>query len=336
MTDYGNRVEELFARLFTNTFLKGFVYHSPKFHDPTKAEAGDIIVWCRRLLVAFEVVARNPIAGDTTNSFIRRIGEKRRQLVKDCKLYCEARPEIELVNAFGNRIPYDKSNVLPIEFRGVVLVAANEDLEKLHFASVKKTVDADFPIAIMRTWDLDALLAEIDTIPDLVYYLTDRSRFLREVYEHSPQPFLDLNRRTESELVAFYKLHENSFPVEHWQESKMHTYPERYLDRWSNRKSQRDAENDSTKVIDQVIDFMVGTNTEYPGTMLHAWELAHLSRRERAAGLSERILDAFSNISTREDTRYFAWFSKSTSCWSVFSVEDLVTSLPRNCADCAT
>lgn len=336
MTEHGHHVEELFARLFGNTFLKGFVYHSPKFFAPTEQEAGDIVIWCRRFLVAVEVLARNPIAGRTTKQFVQRIGEKRQQLVKDHELYCGEKHEIELVNGFGYRVPYDKSNVLPINFSGIVLVAASEDLEKLHFESMKKAVDADFPIAIMRTRDLEALLAEVNTIPDLVYYLKDRTRFLREVYEHSPKPFLDLNRRTESELIAFYKLHENSFPAQHWQETEMHTYPERYLESWSEKRSQRDAENTSTYVIDRIIEFIVGANREYPGAMFHAWELGQLSRRERAAGLSERMLDAFSKISTRETIRYFAWFSQSTSCWSVFcfgrgSREEFAAEVRRLC-----
>jgi hypothetical protein len=71
----------------------------------------------------------------------------------------------------------------------------------------------------MTARDFVDLLVEVDTPLDLHYYLADRTRFLKQVFDSDARMFLDLNRRTERELIGFYKLNNNSFSIDQWRES---------------------------------------------------------------------------------------------------------------------
>ena len=82
-----NKSEELFKELCNQQYLKGFVFHSPKYNDPTEKEAGDVVLWIRDCLIVFEIVWRNPSSNQSTRSFIRRVSEKRKQLEGDFITY---------------------------------------------------------------------------------------------------------------------------------------------------------------------------------------------------------------------------------------------------------
>jgi len=85
-----NISEQLFATLCSSRYFGGFVYQNPKYNQSTEAEAGDVVVWVRDWLIIFEVIWRNPTAGPSMKSFIRRVGRKRDQLVADFKVYANA------------------------------------------------------------------------------------------------------------------------------------------------------------------------------------------------------------------------------------------------------
>ena len=102
-----NPSEKLFSDLCAKQYLKGFVFHSPKYKDPTEKEAGDIVLWLRTFLIAFEVVWRDSSCQGSTKQFIKRIGEKRKQLESDFKVYENKSDKIELTNEEGERIHYE-------------------------------------------------------------------------------------------------------------------------------------------------------------------------------------------------------------------------------------
>ena len=86
-----------------------------------------------------------------------------------------------------------------------MIIDSELPLEKLHFETIRKTLKADFSLAVMTTRDFLDVMLEVDTPSDLHYYLADRTRFLKQVFNGDAATFLDMNRRTERELIGLYR-----------------------------------------------------------------------------------------------------------------------------------
>ena len=313
----GHRAERLFAELCGRHFLRGFVFHSPRYHAPTEREAGDVVLWVRRQLVVVELLAREADPGASTRQFVKRIGEKRRQLLADHAAYTDSNTGIELVNEQGQAVPFTLTDLDHVQFAGVVLLDADGPLHPAHAGTLAKTLDAPFPIAVMTRRDFLDLTAEVDTVPDLSYYLDDRADFLREVFPDDPGPFLQLGRGIERNLVAFYKLHDNHFPPSEWEPADALDYDDRYRAERRDDIAARDDENVGSYLIDELADILRGAETPTDRTLLHATELSAFTRRERAA-YGEKLARAFGDMNVGRRHRHFAVCSIATGCWSVF------------------
>jgi len=308
-----NKSGELFKELCNQQYLKGFVFHSPKYDDPTEKEAGDVVLWIRDYLIVFEIVWRNSSSSVSTKSFIRRVGEKRRQLESDFITYQDK--QVNLVNEEGKRVEYSKDNFNGDNFSGVIVVDSDVELENIHNESYNKTLTNDFPIAVMTRNDFEDLLIEIDTIPDLLYYLRDRYNFLKNIYSDCPEKFINLNLRTERDLIALYKKKSNKFDNYSCKDLLKNNIWDRYRAEFKDKIEVRDKENKKTLVVDEIIDILLKNPLEDELIPLHAWELGLLSRRDRVI-IADKINGAFSN--NRIETRQFAYFNENTSCWTVF------------------
>lgn len=313
-----NRSERIFSELCGRQYLKGFVFHSPKYDDPTEKEAGDIVLWVRNMMIVFEVVWRNSLSAGSTKQFVKRIGEKREQLISGFNAYSEKGDKIRLVNEVGNTIKYDQDVFHKENFMGVVLVDSDVDIENIHFQTLNKLIDLEFPIAVMKKSDFTDLIVEIDTIPDLVYYLKDRHEYFKSVYIGCPQAFLNLNIRTERNLIALYKLGNNSFNKGDSKNLIGVNLWAKYRNEFKEKIEARDKENRKTKIIDNLIEMLLHEHSSSGSTLLHAWELGILSRRERVSFLAEKIEDAICNMKAGKERRQFAFFCQATGCWSVF------------------
>ncbi len=317
MTTEGVKAEKLFVDLCNRSYLKGFVFHSPRYYDPTEKEAGDVVLWVRRRAVVFEVVRRSSDANGTTKQFVKRIGEKRDQLFRDFRVFNDPQIDITMQNELGEVVAFDKPDVLPVNLFGVVIVDCDAELEPIHHGTIRKTLDGPLPVAVMTRRDFMDIVAEVDTIPDLVYYLSDRFRFLKEAFGHSPSPFLNLNNQTEKNLIAHYKMNRYSFS-EDWSEQNAHGFAQVFETEWKDKREARDRENADSFVIDQIVEFIRSANRAEHPTLYHSWELASLSRRERASSVSAKIRDAFHQLCEEKPKRYFAFFNPTTGCWLVF------------------
>ena len=313
----GLKAERLFADLCNLQFLHGFVFHSPRFYDPTEKEAGDVVLWVRRQVVVVELLTREAEAGASTKQYVKRIGEKRRQLIEDYKVFTDPKVDVHLINEQGEEVYFDTRDLGVITVSGIILLDCDAPLEKPHFKSIERILCLPFPGAVMTRQDFLDLTFEIDTIPDLTYYLADRASFMREVYSQNPQSFLDLNRRLERNLIAFYKLNENSFPASQWQPAETFNYHQRYHRSLRERITVRDTENLKSGLIDELIDILRSHNKPEDSTLLHSWELASLTRRQRAA-ISPKVADAIEKMRAGNPSRHFAFFNQATGCWIVF------------------
>jgi hypothetical protein len=314
----GLRSERLFVELCNRNFLRGFVFHSPRFLDPTEKEAGDVVLWVRLQVLIFEIISREAISGASTKQFVKRIGEKRDQLVYDHDAFRNPDLTITLINEQGEKVTFDKVDLSVFVFSGIVIVDCDENIEKMHFGTIQKSLSLPFPVAIMTQQDFLDLTEEVDTIPDLYYYLQDRFEFLKRISTSDTHLILDLNNRLERNLIAFYKIHRNNFPVDEWKSEDALDYYEIYKDTLRDKILARNAENVDSFVIDGILDFLRKNNTPDNPTLLHSWELATMTRRQRAGWLSTRIRDAIRRMLNKNPRRHFAFFNQVTGCWLLF------------------
>lgn len=311
-----NVSEKLFATLCNQFFLKGFVFHSPKYYDPTEKELGDIVLWVRSHLIVFEIVWRSADSKET-KQFVKRIGEKRDQLIKDYQAFGSEKLEIKIRSQTGDEIKYESQYFDKNGFCGVIIVDTDVLLDKIHFGTLQKALDQEFPIAILTKQDFLDILAEVDTIADLRYYLVDRANFLRNVFRENTSLFLDLNQRIERELIAFYKMQNNTFPPDKWRERPDKRFWQLYQFSHVRQIWLRDIENNQSQLIDDIIDILRNSNKSNDSTILHSWELAVLPRRARA-GLVNKIGDAFDDMLNGRRERHFAFLNPITQCWDIF------------------
>lgn len=312
-----NPSEKLFSDLCAKQYLKGFVFHSPKYNDPTEKEAGDIILWLRTILIAFEIVWRDSSNEANTKQFIKRIGEKREQLESDFKVYSQKGDKVELINEEGNKINYEEDNFHRDNFVGVIIVDCDTKLENIHYESYKKLNTSNFPIAVMTKKDFVDLLVEIDTVSDLLYYLKDRYKFINTVFEKCPHLFLNLNLRTERDIIALYKKKSNSFEGYRCNHLSEDNIWENYQQEFKEKIRDRDAENKRTKVLDQLVNYLLVNVEESEVMPLIAWEIGIQTRRERVE-LADKVIKAFQGLNDKVDMRIFAFLSQTTECWSIF------------------
>lgn len=193
----GKFAERLFAQLCNRYFLKGFTFHSPTYYAPTEKEAGDIVLWVRQQIIIIEIMAREASPGTSTKQFVKRIGEKRNQLKNDYVVFNDKKINLTLTNENSKTIPFDNEDLSPLNIIGIVLVDCEDEIEQLHFKTVEKLLDLPYPTSVMTKHDFEHLLDEVDTIPDLYYYLKDRFTFFKTIFLKSKNLFLDLNQNLE-------------------------------------------------------------------------------------------------------------------------------------------
>jgi hypothetical protein len=315
---FGIIAEKLFASLCSNNFLRGFVFHSPRYFGPTEREVGDIVLWVRLHVVIFEIVAKEPTVSSSTRQFVKRIGEKRDQLIRDFDAFKDPAIEILFTNQLHEKVVFDKKDLLAVKLSGVVIVDCDDHLESLHFGTIQKSLVAPFPIAVMTRKDFLELVLEVDTIPDLSYYLHDRFDFVTRLYSNKPNIFLDLNKRLEQNLIAFYKMNENQFPVACWEPENALNYYSIFMTEYQNQIIKRNEENKHSFIIDKIIDLLRNNHEPNNSTILHASELATMTRRQRASSISVKIRDAIERLQAGNSRRHFAFFNQETGCWMVF------------------
>jgi hypothetical protein len=311
--------EKLFALLCGQSYLKGFVFHSPKYkYSGGQEEVGDVVLWVRGILIVFEIIWKSPDLFSNTKSFVKRIGEKRDQLIRDYEYYRDGNKQIKMTNEIGEEILFDHETFNAKAFCGIVIVDSYINLGKLHFGTIKKSLDQEFAIAIMTKQDFLDLLAEVDTPADLSYYVSDRAKFLRAVFKDNAQLLLDVNARYERDLIGFYKLNNNSFPVAQWRESTDKKFWHQYQETYAKKIAMRDQENAESYIVDEIIDLLRNRNSAHDSTLLHSWELAVLPRRSRAGIVAKKIRKAFQQLAEQRPDRHFAFYNQSTECWSLF------------------
>lgn len=314
-----NSSERLFAELCNITYLKGFVFHSPRYGDNLQYEAGDVVLWVRSQLIVFEIVWRNlQLAKSSTKSFVKRIGEKRKQLIGDFENFKTIPAQIKMICENDETVDFAEENFLAENFCGVIIIDSDVKLERLNFLQYQKTLENEFPISIFTKSDFIFLTSEADTIPDLQYYFQDRYKFLKLIFEQDYEKFLDTESGIEKDLIAFYKMNNYEFPLEEWNKSPDKKFWDTFQSEYQERIIERDKQNKDSFVIDDLLNHIRNNNAHHNNTILHSWELAILPRRARAQKFATKIIDAITKLQNGKNFRYFSFFNQTTECWSLF------------------
>ncbi len=318
MSETGTLAERLFADICSAKYLNGFVFHSPKVREPTEIEVGDIVIWVRTQLIVFEMISREPDTSSNLTSFIKRIGSKRDQLQRDYDFFSSLEHDIILTNEDGTDLVFQQEYFVRQGFVGIALVDIGSDELKLHHGTIEKCLEIDFPVHILHYGGFLRVINELDTVADVYFYLLDRARFLPFLFSNKPDLILQLTEDFEPNLLAFYKMHLNSFPEEKFDFNKFPEYWPQYQRDFESLIEARDAENEDSYIIDRIIQYILAARTETNDETIFAWELATLTRRQRATYLTEKVADAFYRLKNGNKKRYFSYFNQYTACWILF------------------
>ena len=318
MSDTGLKREKLFADICSKRYLNGFVFHSPKVNDPTEREIGDIIIWVRTQLIIFEMISRESESSSSLKSFTKRVGAKRSQLQKDFDFFSTLGEDIVLQNEDGQSIKYLREYFVRQGFLGTVLVDFGNGELTLHYRTIEKSLAIEFPVNFLHYEGFLKVIHELDTVADIYFYLLDRARFSPYIFEHNPKLLLNINQNFEPNLLAFYKMNENSFPKDVIDFNSFPQYWNQYQVEYKHEIIARDAENDGTHIIDQIIRQILDARTESNNETIFAWELSTLTRRQRATFLTDKVADAFVRLRNGNAKRFFSYFNAYTECWILF------------------
>ncbi len=225
-----------------------------------------------------------------------------------------------MIDEYGKPGKFDKDDLGEFGFAGVVLVDCDDELEKVHHETLKRLVELPFPAAVMTRKELMALLDEVDTIPDLEYYLHDRADFVVEAFRTQPQLFLNLNDGLERHLIAYYKMNNYTFPSVQDFLAHASTHSQVYRTTFAERIAARNRENADSYVVDKFVDLLQEIGDDESDTRLHAWELASMTRRQRVE-LGRKISNAMARMAAGNKIRHFAYYHPATGCWLVFLFE---------------
>jgi len=311
-----NNSERVFTELCNYSYLKGFVFHRPKIEEPTEIEIGDVLLWARTLLIDFELKWRNPKSSNIS-SFIKKIGIKRDQLERDYHFFRTAKNEILLKNENNNIIRYNNKTFDSRNFIGVVLLDFPETIN-LKYCTVKKSFELPFSLCFITFNGLVNILHEVDTIYDLAFYLKDRFIFFKYLFKNHFATTLELNSDIEKNLLAYYKINNNKFNEELWDNDNRYRYWNKYQSEFQEKIKNRNEENKKSYLIDRLINHLFSKHKDITQLPLHAWELSTFTRRQRAVALADKLSNAFERLKAGNKKRYFSFLNQTTGCWLLF------------------
>ncbi len=315
--DIPNNSERLFTEICNYQYLKGLVFHSPKIILKSEIEISDVLLWARTLLIDFELKWRNPNSSDSLKGFLKKIGKKRDQLERNHDVFKNTNSSILLKNENNKVIIYDNQNFSPENFLGIVLIDYDDEFF-INYGTLKKAYELPFSTCFINFKGLQSILTEIDTIYDLTLYLKDRFIFYKFLLKNYSKTALLVNTTFEKNLLAFYKINNNHFSEEIWDDEVKDSYWDQYQTDFKEKRERRDIENSKSFIVDSIINYMFKNHYDFTQLPLHAWELSVLTRRQRATKFAPKLIDAFSRLKKGNEKRYFSFFNELTVCWILF------------------
>jgi hypothetical protein len=190
MSQHGAEAEDYVESVFKRSLFADFVVRSPKFDKPdgSSMEAADLLLPFRDTLIAIQVRARQVTVeaddkgiSDIEVARLNRKIEKAVDQVKTVKRSIDAGLMSTVTNLRGIQIPFLGRGFTRLV--GIVVVdivykgGASRECQLELAAQVSQV--REIPVHVFLRRDLDTILGELDTIPDLLHYLDIREKLLR-------------------------------------------------------------------------------------------------------------------------------------------------------------
>ena len=287
-------------------------YSFPKAKSKDNAEIGDVVVWHNRWLFFIEAKSRDsqkataPLESWAT----RRINDAVEQIRKNYAR-CMRRETIHLHNEFFHA-KLDHEGIT--SYIGLVILAFGSSCNLSPTDAVSDIYQGPFPIHVLTWNDLRSLSEEIDTVPDLFFYLKDRFQY---VYKH------DIPLGIEKEVIAFYKLNNNNFPTDKIDFTSSSLWSN-YQDTMAAAIFRRSAHNDNSSLIDELEACFSDSRKLYsslPIGLYFAWEIGSQTRRQRAY-IGEKLHGIRSDFESGRRSRQFCVLNMASQNWHVYYFSD--------------
>jgi hypothetical protein len=284
----------------------GNIITFPNSKTKSNAQIADLLVWLnwKALLVEVKTRVSSKI---TVDQWVReRIADAANQITNNYAK-CVGGEEIYVNNDFYH-VRFDDKGVA--FYSGLIVLNYEGTGNVLPSVAVPDIYRRPLPIHAISYEDLALLSQEIDTFPDLGYYLKDRFDYIKEY---------DIPLGVEKEVIGRYKLFNNRFPDHHVNFATSDFWRE-YQTMMEDAIERRNAHNEHATFID-ALEEALGDKRKLHGSiplgLSFAWELGAMSRRVRAI-VGERIDGAKLRFERGGNRRYFSFQNPSTGNWLVF------------------
>lgn len=280
------------ARICSRAFLSDFVVRNPKFRFPGSSkelEAADVLILFGTKILSIQVKARGAPRKSTETEevyhqrLLKRIEEGRVQIGTTSRAL-RARALHEVTTERGLTVPVPAEALDSAHGIVILDLPAERDLgvEDRSLLYYGVSMSGGVPVHAFLSDDFDAMLTEIDTLPDFLKYLEFREALFRDrkifPYTHN----LD--------LLAMYKVHFELQDANTLQKLGRivveEGYWKHYVGAYEKARRRRDIANCRSYVIDKAIDFLHQAFLEHKEEYGEQWarmayELANLTRMER-------------------------------------------------------
>ena len=305
-----NLGEKLVREFFDEQISKFCSFPNPQSKD--NAEIADIAVWHDQRLFLIEVKSRDArTATASLKSWATgRIKDALAQIRKN-HARCIAGETINLHNDFFH-VKFANERIA--SYTGLIVLAFGGKCDLFPTDAVPAIYRAELAIHAITWDDLLLLREEIDTVPDLAYYLKDRYAYLSQ---H------DIPLGFEKEVIAYYKLHNNKLPAEKVDFGQS-SFWSKYKKTMAAEIDRRTAHNDNSLIIDELEECFADARRMHgnlPIGLVFAWEIGSLARRDRAV-IGEKLHSVRSDFERGRHSRQFGVFNKATGSWHVFFFYD--------------
>jgi len=303
-SDRGTAGEKLIGNFFDKNFSRIFSF--PNAKTKSNAQVADVLVWMNRTVFLVEVKTRDDGTASINSWAESRICDAVEQLSRNYQRI-KAKEQIFLNNAYYHT-HLDCKGISQII--GLIVLVHEENCDILPSQVVSNIYKQEMPIHIFSNNQLINMTDEIDTIPDFIYYLNDRYKYLK---------ISDIPLNRELDVLGYYKSQSNSFPqIPLDLDSK--SYWSDYRTAMTAQIQARDTHNEHSLLLDKIENVFTEQRKLFdglPSGLYYAWEIGSMSRRERAY-LGEKLDKVQDWFEPGKSSRRFAWCNMATGNWLVF------------------
>lgn len=284
----------------------GKIITFPNAKTKSNAQIADLVVWLNYKAILVEVKTRVSSKVSLDQWVQERIDDAAKQITSSYSR-CVGGEEIYVHNNYYH-VRFDDKGVA--FYSGLIVLNYEGASNILPSLAVPDIYRRPLPIHVISYDDLAQLSQEIDSFPDLGYYLKDRFDYIKEY---------DIPVGVEKEVIGRYKLFNNRFP-KHYVNFETSDFWREYQTMMKDAIERRNAHNEHATFID-ALEEAFGDKRKLHGSiplgLSFAWELGAMSRRERAI-VGERIDGAKVRFERGGNRRYFSFQNASTRNWLVF------------------